>query len=447
MREKNRVIKLTSIVLIAIAFTVFIGCGSDNNNNPKLTYSVNFSTNGGSSVPARNVPQQGGVIETSPVTTRAGYDFEGWYSDSLLTNRVSFPYVVTGNTTLYAKWTPQVTQSAGFIAIYNYTGYDNDPIAGIAVYNSSNQKVNEHNQNVNFDSLFRFNNMPAGSYRVEIEDTYLSPAFVSTSFSVSATSGVYIIYTGDGLIVVGGVPASDVQGIYESYESINLGGAGSGVNYYNLFITSNGNYFVEWIPFSPLYPDQFMPLESGTYSISGNSINFEPVYFWDAFGDLYTAGPGDEYAGIYNSSTRMLTVHGLSFDKLSVNDVNNWFNNDSGGTDILNGTWSRSNGKYSFTISGNNWVYSENGEEYSKGTLNTATIPTAPYTGTITLTVTNVKSGSYWEDLPSQYSSVKTNTASLTINAAGNQMTISGAVFTTNGVWGTLEGTYTKLTG
>ena len=54
---------------------------------------------------ARSV-QQGGSIETSPATTRAGHDFEGWYSNSALTERVSFPYTVTGNVTLYAKWTP-----------------------------------------------------------------------------------------------------------------------------------------------------------------------------------------------------------------------------------------------------------------------------------------------------------------------------------------------------
>ena len=114
---------------------------------------------------------------------------------------------------------------------------------------------------------------------------------------------------------------------------------------------------------------------------------------------------------------------------------------------VLNGTWSRSNGNYAFTINGNDWIYAENGREYSKGTWSSNVTPAASSTGTITLTVTNVISGGSWVNLPAQYESVKTNTATFTINAAGNEMVISNAALTTSGVWGTLQGTYTKNSG
>ena len=102
-----RHLKIPGLVIAAISLLLLTGCGggSESNNNPtSLTYSVSFITNGGSSVTARSV-QQGGAISTSPVTTREGYDFDGWFTDNYtFENNVSFPYIPTGNITLYAKW-------------------------------------------------------------------------------------------------------------------------------------------------------------------------------------------------------------------------------------------------------------------------------------------------------------------------------------------------------
>ena len=67
---------------------------------------VTFESNGGSSVNAQTV-KAGEKIETSPVTTKVGYVFSGWYSDSALIQAVSFPFPVTSNCTLYAKWTKE----------------------------------------------------------------------------------------------------------------------------------------------------------------------------------------------------------------------------------------------------------------------------------------------------------------------------------------------------
>ena len=67
------------------------------------TYNVTFVTNGGTAVVARNNVAS---IATEPVTTRSGYDFAGWYTSSTFSgSRVTFPYTVTANTTLYANWT------------------------------------------------------------------------------------------------------------------------------------------------------------------------------------------------------------------------------------------------------------------------------------------------------------------------------------------------------
>ena len=103
---------LILIVIFTLALSILAGCGggksggkSGGGNNPQpQTYTVQFNTDGGSSVTSMQV-NSGSAISAPASPTRAGYAFEGWYSDSGRTNRVSFPYTVTRNTTLYAKWT------------------------------------------------------------------------------------------------------------------------------------------------------------------------------------------------------------------------------------------------------------------------------------------------------------------------------------------------------
>lgn len=63
-------------------------------------YKITFDTDGGSAV----APVTVDVLETSPVTTKAGYTFVGWYSDPEKTVAVSFPYRPTADCTLFAKW-------------------------------------------------------------------------------------------------------------------------------------------------------------------------------------------------------------------------------------------------------------------------------------------------------------------------------------------------------
>lgn len=68
-------------------------------------YTVSFETNGGSAIS----PMTTGYIESSPVTTKKDCSFDGWYTTTNFTDesKVSFPYIVTGNVILYAKWLEQ----------------------------------------------------------------------------------------------------------------------------------------------------------------------------------------------------------------------------------------------------------------------------------------------------------------------------------------------------
>lgn len=68
-----------------------------------VRHTVTFNTNGGSTVEAAMVDHNTAVTQPrSPV--RRGYTFTGWYSDADLTKTYDFATLITGNITLYAKW-------------------------------------------------------------------------------------------------------------------------------------------------------------------------------------------------------------------------------------------------------------------------------------------------------------------------------------------------------
>lgn len=76
----------------------------------KNTYTVHFETDGGTAVGDMTVS----VIERSPSTEKKGYTFDGWYADENFTEKVAFPYEVTAEQTLYAKWTQNIPAGITF---------------------------------------------------------------------------------------------------------------------------------------------------------------------------------------------------------------------------------------------------------------------------------------------------------------------------------------------
>lgn len=77
----------------------------------KNKYNVHFELNGGEGVSDLNVS----VIDEEPIPTREGYTFLGWYFESDFINKVTFPYEVKQNITLYAKWEGNLPTSISFV--------------------------------------------------------------------------------------------------------------------------------------------------------------------------------------------------------------------------------------------------------------------------------------------------------------------------------------------
>ncbi len=102
--------KMKLLFLTTIGALALVGC---TNSAPATSkgYNVSFNTHGGTAVETmENVKK----IETSPVTTRDGYNFVGWF-DSALASAVefTFPYTVTKDTTMHAKW-QEITYTVTF---------------------------------------------------------------------------------------------------------------------------------------------------------------------------------------------------------------------------------------------------------------------------------------------------------------------------------------------
>ena len=79
------------------------------NEEPK-EFKVSFDSNGGSKV--EEVVTS--IIESEPYTTRDGYTFLGWYLEESFITKVTFPFKVTKDQTLYAKWEENIPASISF---------------------------------------------------------------------------------------------------------------------------------------------------------------------------------------------------------------------------------------------------------------------------------------------------------------------------------------------
>lgn len=67
-------------------------------------YTVSFDANGGECDKRNMVIASQSAIGELPVPTRAGYSFEGWYTEATGGSPVTETTVITGNMTIYAQW-------------------------------------------------------------------------------------------------------------------------------------------------------------------------------------------------------------------------------------------------------------------------------------------------------------------------------------------------------
>lgn len=81
---------------------------SHSGDGSSIRYTVTFDSQGGSAVDEQTVTRNS-LVSKPEKPIREGYTFEGWFTDADCTRAYDFNTRVTGNITLYAKWTPNGT--------------------------------------------------------------------------------------------------------------------------------------------------------------------------------------------------------------------------------------------------------------------------------------------------------------------------------------------------
>ena len=83
-----------------------------------LTHTVTFDAGGGSAVAAQKV-EDGKAAARPEDPAREGYTFAGWYSDAGCTRAYDFSTPVSGDVTLYAKWTKDESATVSVVGVKN----------------------------------------------------------------------------------------------------------------------------------------------------------------------------------------------------------------------------------------------------------------------------------------------------------------------------------------
>nr|WP_148275326.1 InlB B-repeat-containing protein [Desulfosporosinus meridiei] len=111
-----------------------------------IRYRVTFDSNGGSTVAAIGDIAANGTVTLPAAPTKAGFTFAGWYTDNgAFAHGFTSSTPVTGNITVYAKWTA-VPAPSGFIPIIPNGQWFFDVPRAAAVDSSSNIYIVDSNR-------------------------------------------------------------------------------------------------------------------------------------------------------------------------------------------------------------------------------------------------------------------------------------------------------------
>jgi|GEM_PF-989285 len=99
------------LVFAAVFFAAIFLFGCEGDENPNISqYTITFESNGGSGVESLTVDENSNINKPAD-PTKEGYTFDGWFTNADLSSAVTWPYQVTTNRTLYAKWLEEIVET------------------------------------------------------------------------------------------------------------------------------------------------------------------------------------------------------------------------------------------------------------------------------------------------------------------------------------------------
>ncbi|MDR0522855.1 MAG: leucine-rich repeat protein [Candidatus Methanoplasma sp.] len=119
------------------------------------SYRVSFDAGGGTPIPDITGVDYGSRIAEPPAPSKTGYGFGGWYRDASLTVQWSFASDrVTGDVTLYARWSPD-----RFVITYHMSAASGDVETRYAYYGQQYDLISPSREGYGFAGWFL---MPGG---------------------------------------------------------------------------------------------------------------------------------------------------------------------------------------------------------------------------------------------------------------------------------------------
>lgn len=174
---KKKIVVLFCLLLAMCSLTACFGGGggSGGGGGEKTTYKLEFVTNGGSEIAAKDI-EKGESIKIITDPTKVNFSFAAWYdNESFMGNQILFPFTPSADTKLYAKWGKQasVIDGARFMEVRGDNGD-----SGVTYSISANSVTGE-----DIVIPYRYNNRPV---------TVIEYFRCSNVFSLTIHSGIEV---------------------------------------------------------------------------------------------------------------------------------------------------------------------------------------------------------------------------------------------------------------